>query len=254
MYREAIVGSKIATSPASATTAARAIARPTQAQRKGTFGAVVNFSAVVAAIKNIVFKSGTFDAASGVLDSATLAIGSTKPRVATAAFSYMIDYVPYFKAAVAAGTIPGNDVVPTGLFGAVALDIGADGTIDAIEAPDNATGYASAAAAAAALPAVASGHIRLGYVTASKSDGAFTFGTTDLDAINTTVAYTSTAAVTFTAPQTLTIPHDFTNDTEYVAILPQCFLSQDEGDALVCELAASGAATTGLVQLMWFDA
>jgi hypothetical protein len=34
----------------------------------------------------------------------------------------------------------------------------------------------------------------MGYVTATKSDGAFTFGTTALNAANTTVAYTSTAA------------------------------------------------------------
>jgi hypothetical protein len=31
----------------------------------------------------------------------------------------------------------------------------------------------------------------MGYVTASKSDGVFTFGTTALDATNTTVAYTN---------------------------------------------------------------
>jgi hypothetical protein len=32
----------------------------------------------------------------------------------------------------------------------------------------------------------------MGTVTAIKSDGAFTFGTTDLDATNTTVSYTDT--------------------------------------------------------------
>jgi hypothetical protein len=120
----------------------------------------------------------------------TLAIGSTNTAVSSIAFDYLIAGIKYAKAAVAAGTAPGNDVVPQSTYGAVAFDIGADGTIDAIEATNNATGYASAALAVAGLPAVASGHVRMGYVTAIKSDGAFTFGTTALNAANTTVAYT----------------------------------------------------------------
>jgi hypothetical protein len=119
-----------------------------------------------------------------------LAIGSTKTAVANVAFDFTIAGVRYSKAAVAAGTAPGNDVVPQALFGAVAFDIGADGTIDAIEAADNATGYASAVLAIAGIPAAAAGHARMGNVTATKSDGAFTFGTTLLDAANTTVVYT----------------------------------------------------------------
>ena len=123
-----------------------------------------------------------------------LAIGSTLPNVANDAFAFIVNNVVYEKAAVAAGTAPGNDVVPLGTYGAVAFDIGANGTIDAIEAADNATGYASAVLAIAGVPAAAADHARMGYVTASKSDGAFTFGTTNLNAANTTVAYTSTVA------------------------------------------------------------
>ena len=119
-----------------------------------------------------------------------LAIGSTATAVATGALDFTIGGVRYSKAAVVAGTAPGNDIVPQSTFGAVALDIGVNGTIDAIEAADNATGYASAALAIAGIPAAATAHARLGTVTATKSDGAFTFGTTDLDAANTTVAYT----------------------------------------------------------------
>ena len=52
----------------------------------------------------------------------------------------------------------------------------------------------------------------MGTVTATKSDGAFTFGTTDLNAANTTVVYTDGicvfaaigAAVSTSAPATLT--------------------------------------------------
>lgn len=129
-------------------------------------------------------------ATDGMLDEADLAIGSTPANVASAAFDYSINGVTYNKGAVAAGTAPGNDVVPLGLYGAVAFDIDAAGTITAVEAPGNATGYATATAAAQALPDVAYNKVRMGYVTASKSDGAFTFGTTALNAANTTVAYT----------------------------------------------------------------
>lgn len=157
-----------------------------------------------------------------IITTPALAIGTTTTNVSNVAFNYLINGVPYAKDAVAAGTAPGNDVIPIGTFGAVAFDIGADGTIDAIEATDNATGYASAVLAAAGLPAVAADHARMGYVTASKSDGAFTFGTTALDALNTTVAYTNgtsafaaigaavatsaPATLTATAPATLTAP------------------------------------------------
>jgi len=119
-----------------------------------------------------------------------LAIGTTATNVANDAFDYNIGGVRYTKAAVAAGTAPGNDVIPEDTYGAVAFDIDAAGTITAVEAPDNATGYASAALAVAALPAVAANKARMGWVTATSSSGAFTFGTTDLDAANTTVAYT----------------------------------------------------------------
>jgi hypothetical protein len=119
-----------------------------------------------------------------------LAIGTTKTAVATGALDFTIAGVRYSKAAVAAGTAPGDDVVPQSLYGAVALDIGVDGTIDAIEAADNVTGYATAALAIADIPAAASEHARLGTVTVIKSDGAFTFGTTDLDAANVTTVYT----------------------------------------------------------------
>jgi len=135
-------------------------------------------------------------ASTGIKTGAALAIGTTNTAVANGAFTFDIGGTGYAKAATAAGTAPGNDVIPQSSFGAVAFDIGADGTIDAIEATDNATGYASAVLAVAGLPAVAAAHTRMGNVTASKSDGTFTFGTTALDAASTTVAYTSSTAYT----------------------------------------------------------
>lgn len=123
-----------------------------------------------------------------------LSIGTNTTKVLTPAFVYSINGVTYGKAT--AETALGNDVIPVGTYGAVALDIGTDGVIDLIEATNNAVGYASAALAAAGLPAVAANHVRVGYVTASKSDGAFTFGTTALNAANTTVAYSGELLVT----------------------------------------------------------
>jgi hypothetical protein len=140
---------------------------------------------------NSVQERGALNAFQGnyILSTPGLAGGSNADDVANIAFSYSIGGVVYNKAAITTGTGPGNDVVPQGTYGAVAFDIGTNGTVDAIEAPANATGYASAALAAAALPAPEAGHARMGYVTATKSDGSFTFGTTALNAANTTVAF-----------------------------------------------------------------
>ena len=137
-----------------------------------------------------------------------LAIGSTKPDVATALFHFMIGGKHYIKAAVAAGSGLGNDVIPSGKYGAVAIEIGSNGTIDAIEAADNSTGYDSAALALAGIPAASSNHARIGTVSVIKSDGNFTFNTTDLDVANSTVVYTDAttrvSAITEAAPATLT--------------------------------------------------
>ena len=171
------------------------------ANKSNSFSLFKLFNSVRTTLNNIITSIATSSASVDdivaklqgdyIITTPTLAIGSTATAVSNIAFNFIINGVPYLKAAVAAGTAPGNDVIPTGTFGAVALDINAAGTISAAESPANATGYASAALAAAALPAVAADKARMGYVTASKSDGAFTFGTTDLNAANTTVAYTN---------------------------------------------------------------
>lgn len=143
-----------------------------------------------------------------VIGVPALEAGSNADDIATAAFDYMIAGKKYAKAAVTAGTAPGTDVVPAETYGAVALDIGADGTLDAVAAADNDTGYASAALAVAAIPAAAAGHARVGWVTVTKSDGDFTFGTTTFDAANVTAAFTDATtlanAITEAAPAALT--------------------------------------------------
>jgi hypothetical protein len=133
-------------------------------------------------------------ASTGIKTGAALAIGTTPTAVASGTFTFDAAGTGYAKAAVEAGTAPGNDVIPQTKYGAVAFDIGANGTVDAVEATDNATGYNSSALAIAGLPAIEAAHARMGYVTATKSDGDFTFGITNLNAEGTTVTYTSTTA------------------------------------------------------------
>lgn len=147
----------------------------------------------------IVFQENVRDLVNDIQDvllgdnligTPVLAIGTNAPNVANGVFNFRVNGIEYKQAADAVGVAPGNDVIPQSTFGAVALDIGANGTVDITEAADNATGYASAVLAVAGVAAVGADHTRMGTVTATKSDGAFTFATTDLDAANTTVAYT----------------------------------------------------------------
>lgn len=118
-----------------------------------------------------------------------LAIGSTATAVSNVAFDFQVAGARYSKAAVAPGTAPGNDVIPQSTYGSVALDVDAAGTITVAEGIRNSAGYASADLAVAGLPEVETGKSRMGTVTVTKSDGAFTFGTTDLDAANVTTVY-----------------------------------------------------------------
>jgi hypothetical protein len=150
---------------------------------------------------------------SGLMSAPALAIGNGgKTAVAHGAFFYMIAGTIYAKALDAVGVAPGDDVIPDGTFGACAFDIGIDGTIHAIEAAANATGYGSALLAIAGIPAVASAHVRMGTVTAKDTGAAFTFGTVALDHGGATVAYTDGAvgiAVGGTAV-TSAVPFEFT--------------------------------------------
>lgn len=123
---------------------------------------------------------------------ANLRIATTTANIRYDSFRYYIAGVEYTLAASAAGGIaPGNDVVPIATFGCIALEVGTDGVVDVIEAANNATGYASAALARAGLPAKQANHVRFANLVVTKSDGAFTFGTTSLNAANVTATYRS---------------------------------------------------------------
>lgn len=129
------------------------------------------------------------DITDGMRSASGVSQGSTASSVAHGALSFRIDGTNYTKVANAVGVDPGTDVVPQSKYGAVALDINASGTVSVVSATSNATGYDSATAAISGIPAAAIDKVRIGTVTVTKSDGAFTFGTTNLDATNVTAAF-----------------------------------------------------------------
>ncbi len=131
----------------------------------------------------------------------TLAIGSSKANVANAAFDFHINGKEYKKAAVTAGTALAGDNIPQSLYGAFALDIGADKTVDLIPAAANATGYASAILALAGIPAAAANHVRMGTVSVIKVDAAFLVSAPTL-AIGSTPANLAHAEFTYNIAQT----------------------------------------------------
>lgn len=143
------------------------------------------YSGVWAAPKGIL--SGPVG--SGLLKSPAPGIGSTTDQVATGAFNFMINGVTYHKAAVAAGTAPAATTVPDGKFGLFGFEIGADGTIDNNDAADNATGYATAALALAALPDASANHTMIAYIIVEADGADFVGATTALSAATVNVTY-----------------------------------------------------------------
>ena len=137
-----------------------------------------------------------------------LAIGTSSPNISYSAFNYALNLVEHN---ISEGEIsPGNDVIPQGLYGAIALDIGVDETIHIIEAVDNVTGYDTAELARYGLPEISEDHIRLGTVTVVKSDGDFIFGTTGLDDVYSEVIYNDNPAFYFIAKKG--VESDYSNE------------------------------------------
>lgn len=119
-----------------------------------------------------------------------LAIGSSDlASVANDAFTYTISDWAYAKAA--AETALSGDTVPQSKYGAWLLSVDSDGTITVTEAPDNATGYATAALAINGLgdPTDSTDAI-MGFVTVIDTDSTFIPGTTALNASGVTATYT----------------------------------------------------------------
>lgn len=119
----------------------------------------------------------------------TLAIGtSDATKVKHSAFDYEIQSKSYSKASSEV-TLTG-DAIPAGLYGAWSLKIDEAADITVAAANDNSTGYATPRIALDALSPSDSESAYMGYVTVTKSDGAFTPGTTALSAANVTDTFT----------------------------------------------------------------
>jgi hypothetical protein len=138
-----------------------------------------------------------------IINAPVLSTGSTAEQVATTAFQYRIDGVPYTKAAVTAGTAltsVATHTVAANKFGGFAAQIDAAGTISFIEAGD-VQSYASEAlaeAAARALPAAA-GNVIFGWFVVGADGGIWTAVTDDLTPASdlTSVTYYSASAAHF---------------------------------------------------------
>ena len=119
----------------------------------------------------------------------TLVIGSSDTtKVKHSDFSYEIKSKSYSK--LSSEVALTGDAIPQGLYGAWSLKIDVDGDITVAAATDNGTGYATPRIALDALVASDSDSAYMGYVTVTKSDGAFTPTTTALSASNVTDTFT----------------------------------------------------------------
>jgi len=131
-----------------------------------------------------------------------LALGSDPKRCAIdPGFHYVINGTTYNAVAASAGTFPVGSNVPTAKYGAWALDVNSAGTITAVAATDNSTGYDTLALAVTGIPAVAADKARLGtFAIANNSGGNFVPGTTALNASGITTTYTTNPAWAYFTP------------------------------------------------------
>ena len=123
-----------------------------------------------------------------VLSDPGLTVGSSSAaKLKISNTWYMINGVMYYVASAETAPV---DTVPINKYGAWALEVGTNGTIDEIGAAANTTGYASAALAVAGLPAVQTDHARLGYATVIHTGADFVGGTTEWSTAGVTEVYT----------------------------------------------------------------
>ncbi len=119
----------------------------------------------------------------------SLAIGVTDTeKVKHSDFSYEIQSKSYSKASSEVALT--GSAIPQGKYGAWSLKIDEDGLIAVAAAADNATGYDTPRKALESLGVSDSDSAYMGYVTVTKSDGAFTPDTTALNATNVTATFT----------------------------------------------------------------
>jgi len=249
---ELVVNTRPVTSPAAMDdTVALAVVPGTEGQRHFLLGVSADYSATVSAVKDVTVKVGTIPD-TGLVTATVLARGSTDTAVGSTAFQYAVARTQYAKAAVAAGTALAAGTIPADKWGLYRLSINASGTFAFAAAAANfTTGYASEAAAIAAIPSTPAGSVDVGYVTVLTAGAQAFVGGTDALAGGasgnpaTTTNYSPASGVSFTS---LYAPHRhlFTNG-EFILPLPG-IVHADYGQGLAVEIAASGTGgTTGRV-------
>ena len=151
----------------------------------------INNNNVVQDLQNLAF-GGSLDF---VLSWQTLAAnslqamgrGSTDTAVATGKLTAVFGGVPESKAAVTTGLAPTAETVPADTWAIYAIDMVTGGTLSVVPGAANATtGYATEAAAIAALPPRITAKARLGYYTVKTAVGLAWIGGTDALAGGTT--------------------------------------------------------------------
>jgi len=166
--------------------------------------------------------------ADGIINATALGVGSNPKQIASTAFQYRIDGVPYHKDAVVGTAFSAADTINTGaaagfFWGIWAVQIDAAGTVTT-KSPAADQVYASEALAIAALPVADAGNVVIGYVTVKTKENvdwvAQTHDLTDASdcteanfyntassipaAVATSAAATLTAAKATAGPATIT--------------------------------------------------
>lgn len=108
-----------------------------------------------------------------------LSRGSNDTRVASVAFSYVINGFGLTKAAVPIGTAFSAQTIPMNTWGCYRVSINAAGVILIAPAPDNTTGYASESAAIADVPATPLNSWNMGYLAVLTKVGSPWIAATD---------------------------------------------------------------------------
>lgn len=227
-------------------------------QRHRITGFIAAYSAAVTGVKTVTIKRGAYTAGgSGPLTACTLSRGTTDTNIQTTIVQFFVGGLSYQKAAVAAGTALPAGTIPTDTWGIYLVSVNAAGTITVTAGAANfTTGYASEAAAIAALPATPSGDASLGHFTVLTEVGAPFIGGTDAlegGASGNPSSDTNYYSTSVLIPTTtiFTLPILFTGNNAVVE-LPGV-LNTGPGECVSAELAASGTGgTTGTILLFTF--
>jgi len=116
--------------------------------------------------------------------------GTTAARVQYSGFSYIVGSTIYGAASsAAAGVTLTATTVPQNKYGCFGWQIDSAGTVSSKDAPNNATGYNSAADAINDLPSADANKVIFMYITVIRSDAAFVGNTTSLSLATVTTAY-----------------------------------------------------------------